>query len=182
MKKLLVMLLAVTGLSTTSFAFDGPYFQGIWEGNNLTHPVVSAGTLLTTKGDYDGVTTQVALIWHKGDPKNSLVPESLQKFGLQPVSFTLLNCGAGYGNGTGNMLCGSSLNVGPTVMGPLGTLIKQVDNPLTKTIGSFLDGSSSGGVALGYVWNMTPVLDGAVQPFNRWGSHLDVFLGATWNF
>jgi hypothetical protein len=182
MKKLIIAVGILLGLSAQSFAFDGPYFRGIWESTYTSHPIVTMGTLMTTKGAYDGVTTQVALVWHKGDKYNTIIPQALQDMGVQPMSWTLLNAGAGYGNGTGNMLCGSSVNVGPSLLGPVGQLLKQSNNIVAQTAGNFLQGTSAGGVALGYVWNANPIKDGALMPFNQWGSHLDAFLGAEWKF
>ncbi len=158
-----------------------PYFMTLV--SNPAHPYVSLGSNFTTKGEFDGMTSQVALIWHKGDPNNTLIPDSLQNAGLKPFSWTLLACGAGYGNGTGVLTCGSSINVAPTLFGPLAQVLNATSNPVAKAIASFMAGAPNGsGLALGYTWHMEPVADGALKPFNQWGSHVDAFIGAGYSF
>jgi len=164
-------------------AFNGPYFDAIWRGDNIKHPVVSAGANITMKGAYDGVTTQTAIIWHRGDVNNTLLPDALLNVGVKPVSWTLLSCGAGYGKGTGMLTCGSSVNVAPTLLGPLAQILKATSNPAAIAAGTFIAGTPSGtGLALGYTWHMEPVQGGTVMPFDRWGSHLDAFIGAVYGF
>ena len=182
MKSLIAGLLLALAASP-SVAFDGPYFKGIWEGDNYKHPVVSEGTLLTMKGAYDGETTQVAIAWHAASASDTLIPQALQNVGFKPFSWTLLNCGGGYGNGNGLITCGSSINVAPTLLGPIAQPLKMSSNPIAQAVGIFIANTPSGsGLALGYVWNMTPVQNATIMPFDRWGSHLDAFLGASYVF
>ena len=162
-------------------AFDGPYFTALWE--NPAHPVASAGSLLTAKGAYDGVSTKVALVWHKADPKNSIVPQALQNVGVKPFSWTLLDCGAGYGNGTGKADCGAGVNLAPTLLGPLAQPLKASSSPLAQAIGAVIGGLPDGsGLNVGPTWAATPVQNGTLMPINHWGSHLDFFFGATYGF
>lgn len=161
--------------------FDGAYFHTIIQ--NSSHPYVSAGSNFTTKGKFDGATTQVAMIWHKGDAKNTLIPQFALDAGAKPFSWTLVACGAGYGNGTGVLTCGSSINVAPTLFGPLSQLLNLTQNPIAKAIGTFLVGTPSGsGLALGYTWHMEPVRDSTLKPLNHWGSHADMFVGVGYEF
>lgn len=158
-----------------------PYFMTL--ASNPSHPYVSLGSNFTTKGEYDGMTSQVALIWHKGDPTNTLIPDFALNAGLKPFSWTLLACGAGYGNGTGVLTCGSSINVAPTLFGPLAQVLNATSNPVAKAIASFVAGAPNGsGLALGYTWHMEPVSGGALSPFSQWGSHVDAFIGAGYEF
>ena len=71
--KYLALLLALA--ASQAQAFDGPYFTALWE--NPSHPVASAGSLLTAKGAYDGVSTKVALVWHKADAANSIIGDEI---------------------------------------------------------------------------------------------------------
>lgn len=160
---------------------NGAYFRTL--ASNPAHPYVSLGSNFTTRGEYDGMTSQVALIWHKGDPANTLIPDFALNAGLKPFSWTLAACGAGYGNGTGVLTCGSSINVAPTLFGPLAQVLKATGNPVAKAIATFMAGAPNGsGLALGYTWHMEPVADGALKPFSQWGSHVDAFIGAGYEF
>ena len=182
MNKMIAAVL-LAALAAPSYAFDGAYFKGIWENQNYKSPIVSEGTLLTMKGAYDGETGQVAIAWHQADPNDTLIPQSLQNIGIKPFSWTLLNCGGGYGNGTGLLTCGSSINVAPTLLGPIAQPLKASSNALAHAAGVFIAGTPSGtGLALGYVWNMIPVQNATIMPLDRWGSHLDAFLGASYAF
>ena len=183
MLKKILTLLVLAAVAAPAHAFDGPYFTGIWENGNYLHPLVSATTLLTTKGAYDGESTQVALVWHKADPLNSLIPQALQNVGVAPFSWALLSCGAGYGNGTAKLTCGSAVNFAPTLLGPVAQLLGQSSNALAQAASVAIKGTPDGtGLSLGYVWSAAPVADGAVQPLNHWGSHLDASLGLNFAF
>ena len=177
MKYIALLLL----LAAPASAFDGPYFTAIWE--NPSHPVASAGSLLTAKGGYDGVTTKIALVWHKADATNSIIPQDLQNIGVKPFSWTLLDCGAGYGNGTGKMDCGAGVNLAPTLLGPLAAPLKASSSPLAQAAGGIIGGLPDGsGLNVGPTWAATPVQHGTLLPVNHWGSHLDFFFGGTYSF
>lgn len=160
---------------------NGAYFKTLL--SNPSHPYVSLGSNFTTKGEFDGMTSQVALIWHKGDPTNTLIPDFALNAGIKPFSWTLVACGAGYGNGSGVLTCGSSINVAPTLFGPLAQALKLTSNPVANAVATFIAGAPNGsGLALGYTWHMEPVAQGALKPFNQWGSHVDAFVGAGYMF
>lgn len=157
------------------------YFNTIAQ--NPAHPYMSAGTNLTMKGAFDGVTTQVALIWHKGDPKDSMLPQALLDAGVQPISWSLLDCGAGYGNGAGVLTCGSAVNLAPTLLGPLAKALGHSSSAMAQGLATMINGSPAGtGLALGYTWHAEPIQSGTLLPFDRWGSHLDAFLGLAYGF
>ncbi len=176
--KYLALLLA---LAAPVQAFDGPYFTAIWE--NPKHPLTSAGSLLTAKGGYDGVSTKVALVWHKADPDDSLIPAALQNIGVKSFGWTLLDCGAGYGNGTGKLDCGTGINFAPTLLGPIAAPLKASTSKLAQAIGAIVGGLPDGsGLNVGPTWAATPVQHGVLLPINHWGSHLDFFFGASFGF
>ena len=172
-------------LAAPSHAFDGPYFKGIWENGNYKTPYVSAGTNLTMKGNTDGQTVQTTLIWHPADPKNSLIPQSLQNVGVKSFSWSLLNCGGNFNfsSGSGSLVCGSSVNVAPTLLGPAAQLLEASSNAAASAVGTFIaDDTNGNGLAIGYTWNMHPVNGGTIEPFDRWGTHLDAFIGVGYTF
>ena len=177
--KFLALLLALA--VSPAAAFDGPYFTALWE--NPAHPVASVGSLLTAKGAYDGVSTKVTLVWHKADAANSITPQALQNIGVKPFSWTLLDCGAGYGNGTGKLNCGAGVNLAPTILGPIAQPLKASSSPLAQAAGAIIGGLPDGsGLNVGPTWAATPIQNGTLRPLNRWGSHLDFFFGATYGF
>lgn len=182
MKKLALLLLLC---AVPASAFDGPYFQGIWEQDNYKHAATSLNTLVTPKGAFDGMALQTALVWHKGDPANTLIPERLQALGVKPFSWTLLACGGSAGNGEAAFVCGSSVNVAPTLLGPLADLLKGTSSGIAQAVGDFIakDPNASGaGLNLGYAWSAKPIVNGAMQPLNHWGSKLDAAMGLAYVF
>ncbi len=185
MKKTLLLIATLIALAASrAAAFDGPYFQGIWENGNYAHPLASAGELMTTKGAYDGVATKIALVWHPADPLNSIIPLSFQRAGIKPFSWTLLDCGAGYGNGTGKLDCGAGVNFAPTLLGPLAQPLEASSSPAAQLAGQIIsaDLPNGSGLNIGPTWAATPIQNGTIMPLNHWGSHLDFFFGASYAF
>lgn len=181
MKKLLLALMLVPSLAK-AWQFDGPYFQGLWEGDNWKHPIVSQVALTTFKGHYDGVSTDAALVWHHGDPKNTLLPDALVNAGVYPPSWGLVG-GAGYGNGAANVNSGLSVNAAPTLLGFLGKPLSQSSNSAAKAVGGAILGAPQGvSLSLGTVWYANPVVNGTVLPVNHWGSHADWTVGLAYAF
>lgn len=164
-------------------AFDGPYFQAIWEGQNYKSAPQSAGTLLTMRGGFDGLSLRKSIIWHKSDAANTLIPQALQNIGVKPFGWSLLDLGGSAGNGAANITAGSGLNLAPSLLGPLAQVLEQSSSSLAKGVGGLIAGDTSGaGLDLGYVWNANPVQSGTIMPLNRWGSHLDAFVGINYIF
>ncbi len=181
LKKTLVAVLLL--VAPAAHAFDGAYFQAVWEGDNYKHQPVSAGTLLSSRGGFDGLSARGGIAWHKADPANSLVPQFLRDAGVKPFSWTLLACGGAVGNGDASFSCGPGVNLSPTVLGPLAELLKQSRSSLAQGAAVLIEGTPDGtGLNLGPTWSATPVANGAFKPINRWGSKLDWFLGAAYTF
>lgn len=181
MKKLAIILsLIVAFAAQPVFASDGPYFTTI--ASNYKHPVTSAGMLLRMDGSTDGGAAPISLVWHKGDIQNTLLPEWALNAGIKPISWDLLACGGGYASGEGTVVCGSGVNAAPTVLGPLASPLEASNKPILRAIGSFIANDKSGGLNLGYLWNMRPIQHGTIMPVNHWGTHLDAFLGASYSF
>ena len=72
MKKLLSAILLTAVL--TSQVHANPYFSTILK--DPTHPKLSAQVLYTPSFVFDGGVTDVAIVYHKADPDNTLWPQS----------------------------------------------------------------------------------------------------------
>lgn len=179
MKNVLAALLFVAGLVAPVAALplgglpgpDGkrppkPYFETILK--DPAHPKVGVGVLYTPSFEFDGGVTDVALIFHRADPTDTLWPQQLLDLGFPPISWTLLEVGGGGNRETAFIHAGASVNLAPTVLGPLVKGLERAGGVPAK-IGQLLvlpDGS--GGVRFGVGWKVNAVRNGGVAPLNEW--------------
>lgn len=175
MKTVLAALLLVAALSAPAAAALGgvpaadgsrpskPYFETILK--NIAHPKMSASLLYTAQGDFDGGVTDVALIYHKGDPTDTLWPQQLLDLGMPPVSWTLLELGFGGNRQSAFIRPGVAVDVAPTLLGPLKDALHGVGG-LAGRFGSLLVAENGSGVKLSVGWKTNLIQNGSVQRFN----------------
>ena len=179
--KLTAILMILTSAASAA-TFDGQYFQEVWANQNYLHPITSTLALETFKGASDGACADVSLIWHHGDPKNTLLPQWLLNAGVQPISWGWVG-GGGYSttNHSATVNSGIMVNLAPSVLGPIATPLSTSSNAVLSAIGNAILGVPKGmSVALGPVWYAEPVSNGTLLPVNHWGSHADWGLGLSY--
>lgn len=143
-----------------------PYFETILK--DPAHPKVGVGVLYTPAFIFDGGVTDVALIFHRANPDDTLWPQQLLDLGMVPVSWTLLEVGGGGNRETAFIHAGASVNLAPTVLTPLTKALARVGGVPAK-IGAILvapDGSA--GVRFGVGWKANAVQNGGLAPLNAW--------------
>jgi len=175
MKTVLAALLLAAALAAPAAAALGgvpgpdgvkpskPYFQTILK--NLAHPKMSASLLYTSKGDFDGGVTDVALIYHKGDPTDTLWPQQLLDLGMPPVSWTLLEFGFGGNRQSAFVRPGISVDVAPTLLGPIKDALHGIGG-IAGRFGSLLVAENGSGVKASVGWKADLIQNGSVQRFN----------------
>lgn len=156
-----------------------PYFNTIVK--DPTHPKMSAELLYTPKIEFDGGVTDVALVYHKGDPTDTLWPQPLLDIGAPPFSWTLFEMGAGGNRDTGFIHTGASINVAPTLLGPLTEGLKSAGGTYAK-IGTLLVAPDGGGVKLGIGWKTNIVRNGGFERFDHLSMPPRYGIGYTYQF
>ncbi len=158
------LIAAVALLLAAAPAKASPYFDTVFR--DPAHPKISAALLYTPRFDFDGGVSDVAVIYHKGDPANTVWPKALLDMGIPPVSWSLLELGAGGNRQTGFVHFGTSVNVAPTLLGPLASGLKGLGGK-AAVAGNLLVAPNGGGVKLSLGWKANAVEDGAIVRFNR---------------
>ncbi len=141
-----------------------PYFETILK--DPGHPKIGFGVLYTPAFLFDGAVTDVATIFHRGDPNDSLWPQQLLDLGFPPISWTLLELGGGGNRETGFVHGGASVNLAPTVLGPLTKALERAGGNAAK-LGSLLEAPDGSGVRFGVGWKANVVRDGGLAPLNE---------------
>lgn len=130
-----------------------------------THPKMSASLLYTSKLDFDGGVTDVALVYHKADPKDSLWPQKLIDAGVPALSWTLLESGVGGNRQTAFLDFGPSVDVAPTLLSPLTNALSKAGGTYAKA--ALLIVSPDGnGVKLGFGWKGNVIQNGGLTRFD----------------
>lgn len=140
-----------------------PYFQTILK--DPAHPKVSASLLYTAQMDFDGGVTDVALVYHKADPTDTLWPQKLLDLGMPPLSWTLLELGFGGNRDTAFARGGLAVDVAPTLLSPLKDGLHRIGG-LAGRFGSLLVAENGTGVKLSVGWKTTLLQNGNLQRFN----------------
>ena len=133
---------------------------------NPAHPYLSASMLYTSKLVLDGGVTDVALVWHVADPKDSLWPQKWIDAGVPALSWTLLECGAGGNTSSGFAECGASLDAAPTILGPLVSALNKAGGKYA-TVASLIANPNGNGVKLGVSWKANLLENGGVPQFDK---------------
>lgn len=131
-----------------------------------SHPKISLQALYTSKLDFDGGVSDVAAVYHKADPSDCLWPKALLNAGFPPISWTLLELGAGGNRQTGFAHAGASINAAPTLLGPLVSGLKSVGGK-AAAFGDLLVNPSGGGLKLSVGWKSNVIQNGGVLRFNE---------------
>lgn len=156
MTKLIAMLLTI-GLAGEAQA--KPYFDTIIK--DPAHPKMSAQLLYTPQFDFDGGVTNVALVYHKADPTDTLWPRKLLDLGMPPISWTLLEVGLGGNRQTAFVHGGLAVDVAPTLLGPLTNALKAAGGTAAK-IGSLIVAPNGSGVKLSVGWKTNVIQNGGL--------------------
>lgn len=161
MTKILAALCLAAALAAPSRA---AYFKTFLQ--DPAHPKVSASALYTSRGAFDGAESDLAVIFHKADPAETLLPQALLDLGVKPVSWTLLEAGAGGNTRTGFLSAGPGLYVGPTLLGPLAQALDAAGGNYA-VFGRLLVAPDGSGVRLGLHWKANAVENGGLARFNE---------------
>lgn len=163
MKKTLLAALLLAGPAARAAA--DPYFRTILQ--DPTHPKISASALYTSRGEFDGGVTDVALVYHKASAEDTLWPRQLLELGAPPISWTLVEVGAGGNRQTAYVRGGLAVDVAPTLLGPLTQALERAGG-LAAKFGNLIASHDGSGVKLSLGWKTTVVRNGGVPPLNEW--------------
>lgn len=175
MKLTLAALLLAVACAAPAFAAIGgvpgpdgtipptPYFDTIVR--DPKHPKVSASILYTSKADFDGGETSIALVYHKGDPTDTLWPQKLLDLGMPPLSWSLLELGFGGNRDSAFIRPGFAVDVAPTLLGPLKDALHAVGG-VAGRFGSLLVAEDGTGVKLSVGWKTNLIQNGGIQRFD----------------
>lgn len=156
-------LLAVALICFGSPAQAKPYFETI--AKDPAHPKVSASLLYTSKLEFDGGVTDVALVFHRADATDTLWPQKLLDLGAPPLSWTLLELGVGGNRQSAFLRGGLALDVAPTLLGPLRKVLAGVGGT-AAAVGKLLVDENGSGVKLSVGWKTDVLHNGAPVRLN----------------
>lgn len=165
-------LLTIALICFVSTAKAVPYFDFI----DPVHPQVSAGTIFDTHGGPVIAFTNVAIIYHPLSA-GSLIPLYWQTI-IPPESWTLLNVGAGGSGGNWVGAFGSSVNL----VTPIQTWLYEGLYALGKAPSWLMPGAASFGISAGPEWSANVIVNGTVEPFNKWNLAPRWYAGAAYKF
>lgn len=140
-----------------------PYFETILK--DPAHPRIGAGVLYTPAFEFDGAVTDVALVFHRANPDDTLWPKQLLDIGFPPISWTLLELGGGGNRESGFVHGGASVNLAPTVLGPLTKALEHAGGRYAA-IGRLLEAPNGSGIRFGVGWKANVIRDGGIAPLN----------------
>lgn len=159
MKAVLTIVLAILAVRVNA----GGYLEAIV--SDPSHPKMSASLQYTSKLDFDGGVTDVALVYHRADPHDSLWPQKWIDAGVPAISWTLLECGAGGNTKTAFGECGASVDLAQTLLSPLSSALKTAGGKYAA-FGSLLVSPNGGGVKLGVGWKSNLIENGGFARFD----------------
>jgi hypothetical protein len=161
MKRIAAICLFALGIALPAGA---AYFDTLFA--DPAHPRVSARMLYTSRFAPDGGIGDVALIYHRADPADSLWPKAFLDAGAPPISWTLLEIGAGGNLQTAFASAGVSVNVAPSVLGPLAAALKRAGGAAAN-FGALLVAPNGSGVNASLGWKTNVLQDGGFARFDR---------------
>jgi len=174
-----VALLLVSLLAIASSASARPYFDTVFK--DPKHPKISASVLYTADGKFDGGMTNVAVVYHKADPDNSLLPRKIRDLGVEPISWTLLELGGGGNQENAFGAGGTSIDVAPALLGPIKKVLERAGGRAAK-FAPLLVSSNGSGVKLGISWKADIIKHGRFQRFNDLSFPPRYTVGYTYQF
>lgn len=166
---LLLLLLAVPS------AWSLPYFRLL----DTSHPQVSAGAFVDPGSGVTSYGSMLALVTHH--PRDGMIIKDV------PAEWTLLAVGGGYGQGSGFMAAGPSVNVAPVAK----AIVYKLLDAITKedrylSLKSLFSGGVGEGPditgAFGPSLFFNVLEGGAFVPVDRYRAQFRVFVGASWHF
>ena len=122
---------------------------------------LSAAALYTPKFDFDGALTDIATVYHKADPHDTLWPQSWINAGVPALSWQLLELGLGGDRKTAFVAAGASVDLAPTLLGPLARVLDNAggNNAVASKLIVDPDGS---GLKIGYGGKMLVIENGGL--------------------
>ncbi len=160
-------------------SLDAAYFKTIV--SDINHPQMSAGATFNSRFSPIGGIINYSIIYHPADADDSLIPGFLLRSGVRPISWSLLDVGVGGASGNFIAPVGASINLTPTVLGPLVDYLGKSESSIARGIGNIISGPN-GGVAFGPKWVAYPVVDSVVVPVTQWRFPPGWFVGGMWTF
>ena len=179
MKKLLGSTLVLAILLVTAPAFAAPYFQTLLQ--DPANPKMSVSVIYTSKLVFDGAMTDVALVYHKADKANTLWPQKALDLGLEPLSWTLLELGFGGNRETAFFSAGVSVNVAPTLLGPIVKGLEAIGGK-AATFGSLILDKDGNGIKLSLRWKADILKRGGLTNINDLSFPPRYGIGYTYQF
>lgn len=161
MRKLIAAFLLIAAIAQPAPA---RYFDTIL--SDPLHPALSATVLYTSRAKIDGGEMTAAAVYHKGDPNETWLPKFALDLGVQPISWTLAEFGAGGNTKSGFVTGGSSVNVAPAVLGPAATALRNRGGNYAVAA-DLLVAKDGSGVKLGFGWKATVIDNGGFLRFNQ---------------
>lgn len=162
--KLALTAAVLLSLASSTPAFAGPYFNTVLK--DPLHIPVSMQVLFTPQFGVDGGVTDAAMVWHKGSPDDSMWPQTLLNLGFPPVSWTLLELGAGGNTEDAFVHAGAGLNVAPTVLGPLTQALSAAGGTYAA-FGKLLVAPDGTGLSLSAGWKANVIKNGVIPPLDQ---------------
>ena len=144
-------------------AHAGPYFQTLLK--DPTHPKISVSAIYTPALVFDGMITDVAVVYHKADRNNTLWPQKALDMGLEPLSWTLLEIGFGGNSDSGFVSAGISVNAAPTLLGPLVKALSSIGGK-AAAFGALIIDKDGNGVKLSLRWKADLIKTGGLTNLN----------------
>ena len=172
-------LALVVALILPSLALARPYFDTIFK--DPKHPKISVAALFTSRAKFDGAVTNVALVYHKASESNTIIPKKLRDLGVQPISWTLIEAGAGGNSENAFVSGGLSLDLAPALIGPLAKLLARAGGRAEK-FSKLIVSPNGTGVKLGMAWKTDFLKDGTFQRLNDLRFPPRYSLGYTFQF
>lgn len=157
-------LAAVVALLIVSVSAKAAYFDSIL--SDPAHPKISASMLYKSKLSFDGAESDVAVVFHKADVHETIIPQRLLDAGVKPVSWTLLEIGGGGDRVQAFASIGPGVYVAQTLLGPLTEVLRDAGGNYAKAADLIVSPNGSG-VRLGIHWKSNVLENGGLVQFNR---------------
>jgi hypothetical protein len=174
--KILIAAAVLALAAPVQAAYFSTFFQ------EPTKPHISAGALFDSRLIARGAASNLSLIFHRANTDDSLIPKSWQEAGIKPIAWSLLDVGIGKQSGDFIIAVGASVNLSPTILGPVADKMKASGSLFLRGFGYLLDSSGGSGIAFGPKWMACPLHGDTFKPFNQWNFTPGWFLGASWQF
>ena len=161
MKNIASVIVALMLCVGVSKAEDQKYFRLM----DISHPQMGAGVNFSlVDPGRTSATTDIALVTHSVKD-GTIIPASIQPY-YPPVAWTPLQLGLG-GSFAGDFVgtIGTSGNLSPTLAAIMLRGVSKSSNPALQALKSALEGSSSGIIRLGFVFQGEIVRGGQFQSF-----------------